>query len=90
MRIEAYNQVQQAYKTTYTNKTESKSDVKKTDKVQISSIGKDITLAKQAVQSAPDIRQDIVAPLKEQEKNGTYNVSPADFADKIIAKYAGF
>ncbi len=88
MRIEAYNQVQQAYKTTYTGKTESKANVSKTDKVQISSIGKDISTAKQAVTGASDVREDLVASLKERIKNGTYDVSPEAFADKLIEKYA--
>ena len=89
MRIEAYNQVQQAYKTTYTNKTDKKFDVKKTDNVQISSIGQDITTAKKAVANSPDIRWDVVTPLKEKLQNGSYNVSSADFADKILKDNAG-
>ena len=88
MRIEAYTQVQQAYKTTYTNKAEAKPGVKKTDNVQISEIGKDITVAKQAVKDVADIREDIVGPIKEQIKNGTYNVSAESFADKILEKFA--
>lgn len=88
MRIEAYTQVQQAYKATYTNKAENKHGVKQTDKVQISSIGKDITVAKQAVKAAPDIREDVIAPIKEKVANGTYEVSAAGFAEKLIEKYA--
>ena len=89
MRIEAYTQVQQAYKATYTNKTEAKPGVTKTDKVQISSIGKDITTAKLAVKDAADIREDVVAPIKEKIQNGTYDVSASSFAEKLLEKYAG-
>jgi len=89
MRIEAYNQVQQAYKATYTTKAEKKADVKKADDVQISSIGQDITVAKQAVKNAPDIRWDIVTPLKEKLQNGTYDVNPADFAEKMLKDNVG-
>ena len=89
MRIEAYTQVQQAYKTTYTNKTEAKPGAAKTDKVQISSIGKDITTAKLAVKDAADIREDVVAPIKEKIQNGTYDVSASSFAEKLLEKYAG-
>lgn len=88
MRIEAYNQVQQAYKTTYTGKTESKANVSKTDKVQISGIGKDITVAKQAVKNAADVREDVVSALKEKIQKGTYDVSAASFADKMLEQYA--
>ncbi|MDR2889603.1 MAG: flagellar biosynthesis anti-sigma factor FlgM [Lachnospiraceae bacterium] len=88
MRIEAYNQVQQAYKTTYTGKTESVSNVSRADKVQISGIGKDITVAKQAVKNTPDVREDLVASIKERIKNGTYEVSAESFADKMLEKYA--
>jgi len=89
MRIEAYTQVQQAYKPTYTNKSEAKPGVTKADKVQISSIGKDITTAKLAVKDAPDIREDVVAPIKEKIQNGTYDISASSFADKLLEKYAG-
>jgi negative regulator of flagellin synthesis FlgM len=89
MRIEAYTQVQQAYKTTYANKTESKQKVAKSDNVEISSIGKDITVAKQAVKDAPDIREDIIAPLKEKIQNGNYDVSEVHFADKLLEKMEG-
>ena len=89
MRIEAYTQVQQAYKATYTTKAEAKQGVTKTDNVQISSIGKDITIAKQAVKDAPDIREDVVGSIKEKIQNGTYDVSAADFADKLLERFAG-
>ena len=88
MRIEAYTQVQQAYKATYTNKAEAKPGVAKTDNVQISSIGKDITVAKQAVKDVADIREDIVAPIKEKIQNGTYDVSADRFADKLLERIA--
>jgi len=86
MRIEAYNQVQQLYQTQKVNRTQSTSAVAKTDKVQISSIGKDIQVAKAAVAGASDIREDIVAPIKERVQSGTYEVSAESFADKLLAK----
>ena len=89
MRIEAYTQVQQAYKATYTNKAEAKPGAVKTDKVQISSIGKEITIAKNAIKDISDIREDVVAPIKEKIQNGTYDVSAASFADKLLERYAG-
>ena len=87
MRIEAYNQIQQVYnkpKVQHTGKTEKAT---KTDNVQISSLGKDIQVAKQAVKAAPDVREDVVAKFKNAIKNGTYDVSGEDFANKLLAKY---
>lgn len=88
MRIEAYNQVQQVYNTTKVQHTGKTEKATKTDNVQISSLGKDIQVAKQAVKNAPDIREDIVAPLKEQVQKGTYDVSADKFADKMLAEFA--
>lgn len=88
MRIEAYNQVQQVYNTQKVQHTGKTEKATKTDNVQISSLGKDIQVAKQAVKNAPDIREDIVAPLKQQVQNGTYDVSADDFADKMLAEFA--
>ena len=87
MRIEAYNQVQQVYNKTKVQHTGKTEKATKTDNVQISSLGKDIQVAKQAVKNAPDIREDIVAPLKEKVQNGTYDVSADDFADKMLAEF---
>jgi negative regulator of flagellin synthesis FlgM len=90
MRIEAYTQVQQAYKATYTNKAESKQNAaKSTDNVQISSFGKEITSAMQALKEAPDIREDVVNELREKIDNGTYDIDPDSFAEKLWQKYAG-
>ena len=90
MRIEAYSQVQQIYSNNKVNKTQQ---LKKTndvrDTVSFSSIGKDIQVAKQAVSEAPNIREDIVAPLKAAIKNGTYDVSGEAFAEKLLAKFEG-
>ena len=88
MRIEAYSQVQQIYSN---NKVGKAQQVKKTndvrDTVSLSSIGKDIQVAKQAVGAAPDVREDVVASLKAAIKNGTYDVSGEAFADKLIDKW---
>ena len=57
MRIEAYNQVQQLYQAKQAGKTQKSAAAGRTDRVQISSFGKDIQIAKAAVASAPDIRE---------------------------------
>lgn len=87
MRIEAYTQVQQLYKTKRNTKTSSTTSVSRRDQLELSSIGKDIQTAKKAVTEAADIRSELTAPIKAQIQNGTYEVSGESFADKLIAKY---
>lgn len=87
MRIEPYIQVQQAYQTKRTDKSQSASKTSFADQFQISSLGKDIQTAKQAVANSADIREDVVAPLRAKIQNGTYNVSAEDFASKLAEKY---
>ncbi len=55
--------------------------------MEISSIGKDIQTAKNAVKASSDIREGKVADIKKQIAAGTYNVSGESFADKLLAKY---
>ncbi|MCR5772523.1 MAG: flagellar biosynthesis anti-sigma factor FlgM [Butyrivibrio sp.] len=88
MRIEAYNQVQQVYNTQKVQHTGKTEKATKTDNVQISSLGKDIQVAKQAVKNAPDVREELVAPLREKVQDGTYDISSDDFADKMLAEFA--
>ena len=85
MRIEAYTPVQQLYNTNNTNKSQKTSKVSFSDQVQISSMGKDIQTAKQAVANAPDVREEITAPIKSAIAGGTYQVSMDSFADKTIS-----
>ncbi|MCI8896316.1 MAG: flagellar biosynthesis anti-sigma factor FlgM [Lachnospiraceae bacterium] len=87
MRIEAYTQVQQLYNATKPAKLQGKAHVSATDRIQISSIGKDIQIAKNAVAAAPDIREDVVAPIRAAVTNGTYQVSAESFAEKLMQKY---
>ena len=89
MRIEAYNQVAQIYGN---KSTKAKSSVNQTtsygkDEVQISSFGKDLQVAKQAVKNSPDVREDKVAQLKSQMDAGTYSVNTDDFASILLEKF---
>ena len=84
MRIEAYTQVQQIYNTRKTNKAQKVSNVSFSDQLELSSMGKDMQVAKQAVQNSPDVREDLVAKYKAQIQAGTYQVSSESFADKLI------
>lgn len=87
MRIEAYNQVQQLYQANRTNKTQKSASVTRTDKVQISSFGKDIQTARAALSATPDIREELTAPIKARIQDGTYEVSNESFAEKLMKKY---
>ncbi|MBO5474612.1 MAG: flagellar biosynthesis anti-sigma factor FlgM [Lachnospiraceae bacterium] len=87
MRIEAYKQVQQVYSSKKTAKAQNTSKKAAADQIQISSFGKDIQTAKNAVAEADDIRSELTAPLKASIANGTYQVSGESFADKLMKKY---
>ncbi len=88
MRINPYIQVQQAYNTKKPDKARKAGNIGRTDGVMISHIGKEIQTAKQAVAAAPDVRAELVDPIKAAIKNGTYEVSGESFADKLL-KAAG-
>ncbi len=89
MRIEAYNQVAQLYQTSNTKNTSqaAKSNGMGRDEVQISSTGRDYNVAKKAVAEASDVREDLVADIKAKIKDGTYDVSTDDFADKLLSQF---
>ena len=63
------------------------SSVNVSDKLQLSSLGKDIQWAKKAVAESSDVREDVVAPIKARIQSGTYEVSADSFADKLIQKF---
>lgn len=90
MRIGTYNQVAQVYGSQSVKKSYNASTIGATstrDKVSFSTVGKDMQVAKTALASVPDIREDKVNALKERIANGTYNVSPESFADKLMAAF---
>ena len=87
MRIEDYSQIQQIYNTNRTTKTQAKKNVRPTDQLQISSMGRDMQIAKEAARAASDIREEVTAPLKASIEAGTYHVSTESFADKLFSKY---
>ena len=87
MRIEAYNQIASIYKTSKTGKVQQPYGVSTgRDEVQISQLGRDYQIAKQAVAEASDIREDKVAELKAKVNSGNYFVDTADFAKKLLEK----
>jgi len=58
------------------------------DEVSFSAMGKDMQIAKNALGNAADVRESLVSDIKSRIKNGTYNVSDEDFANKLLEAYA--
>ena len=88
MRIDAYNQIAQVYKTTSAAKLQKTENARHgRDEVQISSFGRDYQIAKQAVTEAADIREDKVAEMKSKYESNDYQVDTGDFASKLLEKY---
>lgn len=87
MRIDAMNQVSQVYRTNGARKYNNVANAGMRDRVEISQLGKDIQVAKQAVAAAPDVRADKVAAMKEALANGTYSVSNDKLADKLMESF---
>ena len=87
MRIDAYAQVQQLYGNKKTHKVQKEAKIGFKDQLQISSKGKDIQTAKNAVSNVADVREEVVAPLKKAVSAGTYEVSGEQFAQKLFERY---
>lgn len=88
MRIEAYTQIQQVYQSQKVSQSKKTTGTASgSDQLQISSLGKDYQTAKSAVASAPDVREELTAPIKARIQSGTYSVSTSAFADKLLKKY---
>ena len=82
--IDAYvNQVQDKNKAGASGEKPEKTAVK-SDTVLISDTAKRIHEARKQLDSIPDIREDKVAQLKNQIKNGTYEINAEKIAGKMI------
>ena len=88
MRVDAFAQIQSMYNLGNKNK-QVKTETSKSfsDQLQISSIGKDLRTAKQAVASSADVREDLVADIKSKIDAGTYSVDSDSLAEKLFAKF---
>lgn len=60
------------------------SEIQLKDKVSLSKASKDIQLAKDAVASTPDVRSEIVNPIKQQIAEGAYEVNAESVAERMI------
>ena len=87
MRIDAYAQVQQLYPSNHAKKIQKDIRASVRDQLQISSKGKDIQIAKNAVANATDVRENLVETLKKAVNAGNYEVSEDKFAQKMFERY---
>ena len=87
MSNEANTKKQQINGTNKKSRTQNTAKSANSDRIQISSIGKDIQIAKNAVAAADDIRSELTAPIKAGIANGTYHVSGESFAEKLMKQY---
>ncbi len=89
MRIESYNQVQHLYKLQQNAKTEHAVKAGSStgaDRVEISSLGRDMQIAKAAVKNAPDVREDVVNSLKADIESGAYQVTGQMLAERLLGE----
>ncbi len=84
MRIDAMSEITQLYQVNSARKKTEKTASYSKDSVEISSFGRDLQIAKQAVAQAEDVREEKVQELKSSMANGTYNVPMSALADKLL------
>lgn len=88
MKIGAYIQVNQMYRTSKTkNNAKTGKSNSSPDKIELSSFGKELSVARQAVSESAEVREDRVAEIKAAMKSGTYDLSVDRLADKLVDKY---
>ena len=84
MRIDAMSEISQLYQANSVRKKTEKPASYSKDSVEISSFGRDLQIAKQAVAQAEDVRTEKIQELKTSMENGTYNVPMSALADKLL------
>ena len=87
MRIDAFQKISQLYQQNNRRQVEKVAAYSKKDRVEISQLGKDFQVAKQAVAQAPDIREEKVNALKQSIASGNYNIKAEEVANKMIENY---
>ena len=88
MRIDAMAEISQIYQANGVKKKAGVSSAYATrDSVEISSFGRELQVAKQAVAQAEDVRMDKVQELKARIANGTYDVPMGALADKLLSGF---
>lgn len=89
MKIDAYMQVNQIYQASKPRSAAKLSKDDSSDKLEISSLGKDYQVARKASSEVSDIREDKVKDIRDRMKAGTYNVSLEDVAENLAERLLG-
>lgn len=89
MRIDAYMQVNQLYKTNKTKRGAKSEKADTRDSLEISNFGNAYQVAKQAASQGSSVRANRVKEIQAQMAAGTYNVSMEDVADKLADQLLG-
>lgn len=85
MKINPIYTVNQAFATNKAKKSYGAQEVTSgKDTLALSSFAKELSVAKAAVEATPDIRQAKVDAIKKQLEAGTYNITAAQIADKLL------
>lgn len=87
MRIDSIKQVDQIYQRSSVKSNLQSTKKNASDSIEISTLGKDLQVAKKAVSEAEDVRWDKVNDIKQRMKSGTYNVSCEEVAEKMAESY---
>lgn len=87
MRIDAFNKVNQVYKTNSAKSTTKVQGSSFSDKLEISEAGKSYQVAKQVVAKTPDVRMDKINDIKQRMEAGTYHVSIEELASNMVEKF---
>jgi len=87
MRINGINKLNSVYKANKVCKAYDSLKAKDNkDVLDKSNVAKEMQVAKKAVENAPDIRETKVKKIKEKMEAGTYNVTAAQLADRLLNK----
>ena len=87
MRINSINKVDQIYRKTSAKNNVTSTKKTTSDRIEISTRGKDLQIAKKAVSEADDVRWDKVNDIKKRMQSGTDNVSCEEVAEKMVESY---
>jgi negative regulator of flagellin synthesis FlgM len=79
------NKAMQIYNNKATGKVNNAKGVEvPKDELQLSNKAKEYQIAMKAFKNLPEVREELVNDLKNQMKQGSYNVTGEEIADKII------
>ncbi len=87
MRINSIKQVEQIYRKTNAKSNVTSTKASSSDRIEISSMGRDLQVAKKAVSESDDVRWEKVKDIKERMQSGAYSVSCEEVAEKMVESY---